>query len=350
MIVYWCLFLIIILIQLIPVSADTGNRAKLILSFLLMFIYASIRVAGDDYFAYEEIFYYAHNPFGSSTINDRIEPGFLLLNKLMPSYRSLIVFLSAFTCFTYYWMFRKLIPPKYYWLGFVLMAMSGGNMLIFQLSGLRNAIAINIMALSFFLIKQRRIIPYLGLTILAYFFHNSAAFFMPLAYFVATPNKIKTRDIVIWSMVVLFLFSISAAFLIESISTFINLYFEQYGNYLLQAFDKIYTRSILMYSFVSLLFAISFIVMQRDILDEIDNMILKLTLLFFVSLMLGSLNFRMSQYFAPYIIVGTTIVMKRVRKPILKYGYLTAITLFLWYSFFVVFLSKSVYEYHTIFE
>ncbi len=353
MAIYWGLFLTIILINFIPISTSNFDRTKLIVSFLLIFLYASLRANGFDYEAYEDAFYEIKNYYKSSNFESRMEEGYVLLNYIMPSYRFLLVFLSAFTCVTYYWLFKRFIPSKYYWLGFVLLAISVDKMLLFQISGLRNAIAINIMTLSVPLIIERKIKPYILLTVLAYFFHNSVLFFMPLAYFVATPNKFSKRDMFLWGSFFLFFITVSSTSLLDSASSFINVYFDRYSTYTEMAEENAYERSKLMYVFVLIVMSLSFVLLRETSLSNRDIVIIKLSMLFFFSLVLGTLNFRMSQYFAPFLILSCFIFINRSKISKIKYSYLIVTFLFLLYSYFVVFMGNkenALYEYKTILE
>lgn len=353
MAIYWGLFLTIILINFIPISTSNFDRTKLIVSFLLIFLYASLRANGFDYEAYEDTFYEIKNYYKSSNFESRMEEGYVLLNYIMPSYRFLLVFLSAFTCVTYYWLFKRFIPSKYYWLGFVLLAISVDKMLLFQISGLRNAIAINIMTLSVPLIIERKIKPYILLTVLAYFFHNSVLFFMPLAYFVATPNKFSKRDMFLWGSFFLFFITVSSTSLLDSASSFINVYFDRYSTYTEMAEENAYERSKLMYVFVLIVMSLSFVLLRETSLSNRDIVIIKLSMLFFFSLVLGTLNFRMSQYFAPFLILSCFIFINRSKISKIKYSYLIVTFLFLLYSYFVVFMGNkenALYEYKTILE
>lgn len=353
MIVYWSLFLAIILIQLFPASTDKGSKVKLIISFLLMFAYAALR--GDfanDYKPYEDIF----NDFNNTSITGFFElgrePGYIWLNKLMPSYRALLVLLSAFTCFTYYWMFRKFIPLKYYWLGFVLMALAGGNMLFFQLTGLRNAIAINIMTLSVLLIKDRKILLYFGFVFLAYLFHNSVVFFMPLAFFFATPAKIKIRTIVILALFILLMIFIPTASLNKIVAPFINTYFERYSIYVDKASEINTKFSLLMSGFMLITLTMTIIILLTEKLTVNENIIIKLSLLFLISFLMGALNMRMTQYFAPYLVIAATVVMYRVKNQALKYAYLISVISYLAYSFLLFVATENFLfsKYYTFFK
>ena len=312
----------------------------------------AVKVNGFDYESYEDIFNEA-NRNSIFNLDREFEKGYVWLNKIMPTYRTLLIFLSAFTCFTYYWIFRNYIPSKYYWLGFGLIAISGDKMLLFQMSGLRNAITINILALSIPLIKKRRIVPYIVLIFLGYLFHTSALLFMPLAYLIATPNRIKTFDIIIWSLFFIFFVFASTSFLINYLSTVINLYFDNYNVYTDEAKDSVYERSILLYGILIYMFTISFAIMRKVNLLETEIVIFKLSLFFLFSLALGSLNIRMSHYFAPYLVLSAIIVLNRAENPLTKYAYLGAVFLFLFYSFIIVYLQRADmlnYQYESIFD
>lgn len=349
--IYFVLVFFITFFLIIGSFDRTVSRLKLIISFVLLFIYASIRVNGLDYVSYEEAYYEIQKFYGTTGFESRMEKGYVLLNYIMPSYRLLLVLLSGFTCFTYYKLFRRYVPSHYYWLGFILLALSSDKMFFFQISGLRNAIAINIMTLSIPFIIERKIKPYLALTILAYFFHNSVLFFMPLAYFVATPFNFKRRDMFIWASVFVFFIAVSATSIIDYATSFIGTYFERYSVYTEIAEESVYQRSILMYGFVLVVVYLLFKLLTKFELTPTENVLIKLSLLFFVSLVLGTLNIRMSQYFVPYLIAGCFVFLNRFKNPIMKYGYLAVLCLFLWYSLFIVYMGSSestTYEYKTL--
>jgi hypothetical protein len=323
------------------------------MSFLLIFAYASLRANGFDYESYEQAYYDIQKYYWTNSFESRMEEGYVILNYLMPSYRFLLVFLSGFTCFTYYWLFSKYIPSKYYLLGFMLLALSGDKMLLFQISGLRNAIAINIMTLSVPLIIERKIKPYILLTIIAYFFHNSVLFFMPLAYCVATPYKFTKKNMLLWVTSFVFLIGVSSTSLIDYLTSFITVYFEKYSEYTDIAKEGVYQRSILMYCFVLIVITMSFGLLRNVTLTKKENVIIKLSMIFFISLVLGSLNFRMSQYFAPYLLISCFVFINRTKVPMLKLAYVAVISLFLWYSLVIVYLGNpdySSYQYKTILE
>jgi len=354
--VYFGLFIIIILINLLPSQNKQIANAKLVFSFILIFIYAAIRTDhGLDYSSYENMFNNIKNYFGTIYYNSTTEIGYVLLNKIMPSHRILLVVLSVFTCYTYYWLFRNYVPPKFYWFAFALMAIMGNTLLFFQLSGLRNAIAINIMTLATPLIIKRKFIPYILLTVLAFTFHRSAILIMPIPYFIATPFEFKRKNILIWSITCIVLMVFSTSRLAEIISPFINTYFNKYSTYIEHAIEYEFSAksTILLIIFVVTFLFLSFTVLSQVNLNNTEIVIFKLSLLFIVSPIFGALNIRMSQYFAPYFLLSGVIVMNRVKKPVLKNAYLGAMIIYLLYAFFIDFMGKPNFPYeiyHTIFD
>jgi hypothetical protein len=326
-----------------------------VLSLILLFIFGAIRVDfGRDYPAYENIFNEVkHYSFLSEYYDAHSEIGYLLLNKILPSYRFLIVLLTAFTCITYYYLFKNYIPRKYYWVGFLLMAIFGQMMVFFQFSGLRNAITINIMALSIPFIIKRKIFLFSLLVLLAYFFHTSAVFFMPLAYFIATPTKFRKKELISWSVIFLFLLLFSYSALIDFLASFIENYFGRYNSYIDTVNEATHKSTFILFGFVFVMFIMTLIILYKENLPPADNVIMKLSMLFLLAFLLGALNFRMSQYFAPYFLISATIVLNRVQHPLLKFGYISAVIVYMLYAFFVVYMGIPEFPYkeiHTIFD
>lgn len=349
MTIYFVMLGFIILIQIIPFSFKKFINIKLLFSFLLIFIYSAIRIDyGRDYKTYEDYFNLVKEGY---YLND-IEPGFILLNKILPSYRAVLVILSAFTCISLYVLFKKYILPKYHWLAFMIMALSGDKMLFFQLTGLRNAIAVNIMILSIPLIKERKLFKYLVCCACACIFHYSAIIYMPIAYFIGSPKRIKLEEIIMWS--ISFVLLATNIEMIRNMITKVNLAgIGKYYVYIQKISLELYERKFFLYIFVMLVTFFSFLILRRHELCENEYMIIKLSLLFTVALLLGAMDVRGSQYYMPYFLVGIIMVLNRLGSPIVKYVYLSMIGTYLYYSFFVVYLNKPTFalsDYVTIFN
>jgi hypothetical protein len=343
--IYWALFGTILLIQIFPLYSKKIGNIKLLLSFFLIFIYGAIRVDfGRDYKYYESLFYAIKVLYVNySTLN--IEPGFYYLNLIIPSHRGLLILLSAFTAFTYYWLFKRYIPYNYHWLGFCLMALAGDKTLFFQLSGLRNAIALNIMAFSIKFIEDRKLMIYGIFCLIAYSFHRSAILIMPVTYFLAKPEKFKLKDIIIWTSVILTLAIARESLLISFLSPIINNFFNKYQLYLDFAMLQMYERSIFMYIFVFVISLFLFFVLNLDRLQKTEYVMFRLSLLYLIAILMGSVDIRTSQYFVPFFLVGTIMFVGHVRDGAIRLFYIGLILLYLAYSFFHVFMGNINFPY-----
>jgi hypothetical protein len=223
-------------------------------------------------------------------------------------------------------------------------------MLFFQLSGLRNAISINIFCFSLFFLKERKLLYYALLCVLAFYFHKSSIFVMPIAYFIATPTKMTKSTFIIWLGIAFLLAIASTTTLLNLIEPFINSYFEKYSVYIDKVGDIQSGSSILLYGFSFLMIIINLIFLLKYNFEKYQIIILKLSVLFFITLLLGTLNFRMSQYLAPFIIIGTVIILNSKVNFRLKYTYLLSMLIFLIYNFFVIFLQGEYFSYDDYFS
>ena len=354
--VYLVLFIFIILINFLPNQNKKMANIKLAFSFILIFIFLSIRVDyGGDYEAYVRMYDFINDHFDPKYYNAlTTETGYVILNYLLPSHRSLLVVTSAFTSYTYYWVIQKYVPTKYYWLALTLMLLFSTQMLFFQLSGLRNAIALNIMILSTPLIIKRRFLPYISLAILAFLFHKSAILYMPIVYFVATPKDFKKNDFLKWGGAALIFLIMASSIFVDILSPLIDTYFNKYSSYLDHAteYQMSAVSSILIIGFVGVFLTLSFLIIKSTNLSPTENVIFKLSLLYILSFALNTLSPRGAQYFITFFILNIVFVINKVKKPILTVAYIIAILI---YAFYLInsFMGERyiLYEtYHTIFN
>ena len=190
MTVYFTLYFAIVLIYLVPFKISFNS--KLFISFLLIFIYGAFRIDyGSDYSGYEKFFDDFHSQ-KLMDIDSKYEVGYQLLNMILPSYRMVIIVLTALLSISYYSLFKKYIIRKYIILAFSILFICTFS-LIGQLTGLRNAIAINIFMLSITFIIDRKILYYFLMILLGSLFHTSALFMLPL-YFITTPNIVTEKS------------------------------------------------------------------------------------------------------------------------------------------------------------
>jgi len=227
-------------------------------------------------------------------------------------------------------------------------------MLFFQLSGLRNAIAINILILSTPLVIKRKFWSYISLAILASLFHRSAILYMPIVYFVATPKDITKKDIYKWGIVALLFLSLSSTVFVNILKPLIDTYFNKYSAYLDHATEYQFSEisSILILGFVGVFLTLSFLSIKNIDLTPTENVIFKLSLFYILSFALNTLSPRGAQYFVTFFVLNTAFIISKVRKPIITVLYIGATFLYAIYMITSFFADRYfLYEnYQTIFD
>lgn len=342
---YWSIALLTILINLFPAKTQKHYSVRLFVSLIPLFLFGALRVDfGLDYESYED-FFNSVKFYGFSVI-DRTEIGYYYLNRLLPSFRSLLVIQTLLVCTAYYYLFKWYVPAKYAWLGFILLFLSGPFTIFFMLSGIRNAISISILILSSHFLHNRKIIPFAVLIFIAYFFHNSVIFMAPIAYLVANNKQITLKWIVVWVLVMMFLFVASSTIVLYYIDLFIANYFDRYITYIEQAKYLQKGAGLLSSSFSIFLSILLMYFFKNKRLSNKQSMIVKLSLLFLISHVLGPLNIRMSQYFVSFFIVGSIIVMYWNINKFLKIVYFISIFAYLIYSL-IIWFNNPLFTYNT---
>jgi EpsG family len=345
MLVYWSIAMFTVLIHLLPVKKDNQYSVRLFVSLIPLFFYGAFRVDfGLDYVGYED-FFDGVKSIGYAS-NERMEIGYFYLNKILPTFRSLLILQSILLCAAYYYLFKWYIPAKYSWLGFLLLFLSGPLTVFFMLSGIRNGIAISILILSTNFTHKRKIILFVIFVFIASLFHKSVLLMAPIIYFIANGTIIKRKNIIIWLSIMVFFLLSSQTFILDYIDMFITFYFDRYAVYVSFAKEHGTGAGILISVFsLGVSTIILFLVKDKHFTAK-ENMILKLTLLFFLSYLLGPLNMRMSQYFASFFIAGSIIIMNVGSKKLLKKVYFFAVFAYLIYALMLWF-DNPYYSYDT---
>ena len=344
--VYLIVFVLTLLCQFIPVRDSKEYKIRLFFTFLPLFVYGAIRVNyGLDYESYETIFNEAHLWTDYTSASEHAETGYLLLNRLIPTWRLFLILTSALVCFAYGVVFYHCIPQKITWLAILLLFLAGDKCIFFMFSGIRNAIAISLMLLAFPLIKNRRIVLFILITLLAMQFHTSAIFFLPLAYFVGINKQMTKREAFIWivSMIVLQIVSLDVLF--EQTSFIVSNYFEKYLTYAEKAEQLGDTRTFLIRLAVTVFVCVISWFMRTTVLTRSENTICRLALLYSLTALMGALNIRSAQYYGLFFIVCSVIIFFKWKHMDKKIIYLSFVFLYLSYAFFIVFMQGQYFPY-----
>lgn len=341
MAVYLGMFVVMFLIQFIPVQSARGYDIRLFFTFLILFLYGAFRVDyGLDYDSYELLF----ENINAGNLDSRIEIGYTFLNQILPSFRLVLIVTSAFTCIAYFYLFRLVIPSNWTWLAILLFFLAGNYTIFFMFSGIRNAISVAIMIFSIGLIRDRKWWWYLIVVAIASCFHISSLLFMTLAY-LPISKRITNIQVFLWISIVALLIVLPSSFMFNLGSTLISGYFDMYSIYMDNAMVLGDTRSILTLCSSIYMFSYSIIFLMYNNLRPTENTILYLSMLFILAPLLGALNFRFTHCFAPFFVVAMVVIFRTGKNNIWKYIYLCFVLAYLGYSFFQVFMKGYYFTY-----
>jgi len=329
---------------MIPVKNEKQYSYRLIISLIPLFLYGSLRVDyGLDYNGYEAYF---NSVKSGWSFDERNEIGYYYLNKYLPTFRSLLIVQSILLCTAYFYIFKRYVPAKYACLGFVVLYLNGPVTIFFMLSGIRNGIAMSLLILSTYFIYTRKIIFYAIFVFVAYLFHNSVIFVAPVAYFIGSRMRIDKRSMIVWLSVVILIAFISETNILNYINDFITSYYDRYSVYIENALYQENKPGILAAMFSFMVSIVLFLLFKDKSLNEKERMIISFTLLFLLSYTFGALNFRLTQYYAPYFIAGTVTVYSKGTNRILTQFYFVAIVAYMIYAFMLWF-NNPYFSYDT---
>lgn len=154
------------------------ERISFLIAIIFLILFYSIRTDyGNDLPAYMESFEKLSN-FQLSDVNDnddRYEPGWITLNILFAPFgwQAFITFLTIIQFGTIYWLITKYVNAKYFWLIFALYVLNS-NLLLTDLSMLRQALAMHIVTWSIPLVIDKKLVKAVFIILVATTIHTSA--------------------------------------------------------------------------------------------------------------------------------------------------------------------------------
>lgn len=348
---YYLVFVFTLLLSVIlQAKTDKQWRWKLFWTFLPLFIYAAIRVDyGNDYPSYEELFNHIHSVDSFQLDSDlHAELGYQLLNKIMPSYRSILVLNSLLLSLALGVFCYHNIPNKYLWLAVVLIFLNPEKNIFGNLVGIRNGLVVTSFILAFSLVQKRKWLRFAILTAGLSFIHTSALLFLPVAYVAGFDAPFRKKEIWLWGGMILFLFVFSLSQVSEILGVIVeNDIFARYERYLE---DNNLRRGLLIsiVNIVNVVFIIMYFLQRGKDLKNEENSLLRVGLLYTVMYFLGSLAMR-SSYFYDMFYIGTviTIFSDKRANPIVRYGLLALALVTSYYSMFHVWMGVEWWNHGT---
>lgn len=152
-------------------------------SIVLLCLFLALRFKfGNDYMAYYENFNWSYEELRFYDT----ELGYAFLCQVFHPFGffGMQIFLAYCFCLVLYYSLKRYVAPQYYWL-VVFSIISNGDLIFFGASAVRQNVALTCILLSMRFLEEKRILPYMGLILLATSFHMSAILFVllyPLIY------------------------------------------------------------------------------------------------------------------------------------------------------------------------
>ena len=346
-----CFFVVIanIFSSLIKLN-ENGRKYLYILSFILIFLFLALRFEyGNDYNSYLWIYEnIQHN--GVEGIDERIELGWILLNKsfLNLNFYYLIAFLSFFHVFIAYFFIKKYVNSKFYWLS-LFVYLIDINIMLMNLTALRQSVAISFYILFVDSLIQNKYFKSLFFALIGINFHGSSAVVFVLTFILYLFKWVSTR---FYSITILFLFLflfLFGDFLLLKFNFLFN-YFDKYSDY--SEFGNVGSGIGLFINFIFLIFYSLALLNSKN--NE-ETLILKIFMMKFLLIPL-SLNLimlsRLAFFFDFLSIVSVYLVVKNIYNFYLKVIFL--LLYLIWYLigyfrfFFDPVWTKYFFEYKTI--
>lgn len=191
----------IILMRLVIYSLSVKNKRKIytIAIFIPIFLLLAFKGlnVGTDTPVYVDMYKAFNGNFESTLKIYKIETGFgvllYFLNKISSNPQLLFIVEGIIVSFFYGAFFYKKASN----LLLAILAYLAFGLFAFQLTGIRQSIAMALCILSFKCIEEKRIFKFLGIIIVSSLFHTSALFFIP-AYFVGNIKcSSKSRNLIL---------------------------------------------------------------------------------------------------------------------------------------------------------
>ena len=228
------------------------------------------------------------NPYG-------FELGYVLLNKVSSLFfhnPQTILYLEAFICVlcTSYFIYKnsqKMFDSLMYFMCF--------GCMMFALSGFRQAIAMSICLVSIEFIKQKKILPFSILVLIACMFHQTALIFFISYFLINSDFKIKHISVLILFLLLVIVFNNEIIFIAN------NVFNRHYEGYIGSSFNGI------MYVIIDLLIIVMAIITKNE--NNNRNKIgINMTILSLIFFILGYFV-EISQRISWYFLYGTIVAL-----------------------------------------
>lgn len=351
MLVYFVTFLLCMFVQLFYKESSELSTKRIIWTLLPIFLFGALRTSIGDGTSYLDDYIDIQEASDVFNVNEHLESGYVLLNKLMPSFKSLELFIVILLCISLGTIFKQYLDGRCFILAILMLFLCGDGILFFVLGTYRNGIGACIFLLSLWLLYKQKYIYYLVMLLLASTFHTSMLFSMLVPLLVTFSMKLNTRSqTYIWIGLFIFFILADQMGLIAQIEPIVSQYFFRYDpviDTLKEGRQNLGSLNIVGSGL--LLFGLMYFA-NNEKSDSKAQFIYRLGMLYPFASIMGALNARMTQVYAPMFVLAVALLS--VRPSRFKRLYIWFAILYSSYNFYLWInsaWSSKHWIYHSIF-
>lgn len=289
-----------------------GNAYFRFLPYIVVFLFMAIRYDYGDGSAYREMFYVfnlsAQEMKSIEYTYSDIEPLYVTLNRLLPSFQAVVIITSAFYVTAFCFLISKILTYKQRALA-ILVWVLHPYILMVDMSTIRQGIAISIIIVGVYVANKRKPVWLIPFCLFATLFHKSAIVCVFACFlFEKRPFSFKTKLVTFLVPVIFLMFSDK---LLALIRLFLSVFNLDTANYLFYLNNG--NKNGIIAVGVSLIMMLFFMVFG-DSVDNQNAVYVKLSI-WAVTLeaLQGAMQQfgRVSMYFLPFFVISLPLILKQ---------------------------------------
>ena len=308
------------------------------ISFFLIFLFLSLRYDyGNDYFSYLSHFNEVNSyDYFDYFADSHYEIAWSLICRLFYPFGffAMVAFIASVNCYVFYSFFKQYVPSNYYWFA-VLFYVFTPDLMLVQLSSMRQTLAIIIFIYSINYIYRNNLLRYHFSICIASFFHTSALILFPIFYLKFFKKKYykKLTMIIFIIFISMLLFG---QFLKPYIFNFLSNSFDRYSEY---ADEGVLNTGLgLMFNIIMFVSVLYFYKFQNGS----NELLFKIATIAFFTIPLGLvvlIGSRLGFYFLPVMAVVYSLIASNIRRFEFRVIFLSSIIFITMYQFYYFFQS-----------
>lgn len=304
--------ILFLLLVLLSVWKCQGRIYFRFLPYFIIFLFMALRCDYGDGKAYRDM-YFVFNASqeelkGIEWLYEDIEPLYVLLNKIMPSFQMVVVITSAMYVFAFYLLISRVLTYKQRMLA-ILVWVLHPYILMVDMSVMRQAVAISIIMCGVYVANQRSPIYFLPFCGVATLFHKSSIICIIICFLFEKKHFSSKTKIMIFVGTVVFLTIPDK--LIQLIEFVLSLTKLDTANYLAYLYSE---NGSSLPAVVLSLIVLTFFMLCGDAVDGQNAIYIKLSIL---AVALEALQGRVQQlgrvsmYFLPFFVISLPLLLNK---------------------------------------